>query len=166
VVGFSSTLWQNTIVDPVRSIHLTDYMTANAYDPATAMPEIDEYYYPWEHIPNITIFFSSVPEDETDKTESPVVKPLTKLHANYPNPFNPSTTISFNNAAAGNVKIDIYNIKGQKVKSLVNDYFSSGLHKVEWNGTDEQQKQVGSGVYFYKMKAENFSDTRKMILMK
>jgi hypothetical protein len=158
------TNWLHTNVSPARSLYQSIWDTPNAFDPSVEYPEIGIWYTPMETIPNTFIFFSET--YDTDETDVTVVKPVNSLNANYPNPFNPSTTISFNNATAGNVKIDIFNIKGQKVKSLVNDYFAQGSHKVVWNGTDEQQRQVGSGVYFYKMTAENFSDTRKMILMK
>jgi flagellar hook assembly protein FlgD len=64
------------------------------------------------------------------------------------------------------VQINIYNIKGQKVRTLVNDTFSPGTHKVIWNGTDDSGKAVSSGIYFYKMKAGDYTETRKMLLMK
>ena len=70
---------------------------------------------------------------------------------NNPNPFNPSTNISFNIKEDTNVEITIYNLKGQKVKTLVDKKFEQGQHKIEWNGTDSASKSVGSGVYFYKV---------------
>ncbi len=85
---------------------------------------------------------------------------------NYPNPFNPETTIAFNVKDAGDVTIDIYNIKGQKVKQLVNDNYSTGIHTVVWNGQDDNNNKVSSGVYFYKMRSGKYSKTKKMILMK
>jgi hypothetical protein len=90
----------------------------------------------------------------------------TALKGNYPNPFNPETSIAFDLANDGNVCIDIFNIKGQKVKALVNDRFSSGTHSVVWNGKDDNGKNVGSGIYFYNMKSGKYTSTRKMILMK
>lgn len=88
------------------------------------------------------------------------------LKGNYPNPFNPTTTIAFSMVEAGHVAIDVFNIKGEKVKTLVNGDFSAKDHTVVWNGTDDQGKQVASGVYFYKMTSHNYNSTRKMILMK
>ncbi len=74
------------------------------------------------------------------------------LKQNFPNPFNPETTISFSLAKdAKNAKIEIYNIKGQKVKTLVNDHLQIGNHSIIWNGDDESGKPVGSGIYFYKL---------------
>jgi len=90
------------------------------------------------------------------------------LNQNYPNPFNPSTTISFSTTERmENTELMIYNIKGQKVKQLVSDQLSAGQHSVVWNGTDDSEKPVSSGVYFYKLKVgANYTHTRKMILMK
>jgi len=88
---------------------------------------------------------------------------LTTLLGNYPNPFNPTTTISYNLANDSHVVIDIYNIKGQKVKTLVNDRVVAGTHNAVWNGQDDSSKNVGSGIYFYNMKTDNYSSTRKMI---
>ncbi len=85
---------------------------------------------------------------------------------NYPNPFNPSTTIKFNVPETQKVTIDIYNIKGQKVTSLWNQVTEKGVHTVNWNGTDSKNKSVGSGMYLYKLSCGKGSITRKVILMK
>lgn len=88
------------------------------------------------------------------------------LLSNYPNPFNPETTISYSMKEAGAVRIDIFNINGQIVKTLVNENKSVGNHKVVWNGEDEANNRCASGLYFYKMKSGSYSKTNKMILMK
>ncbi|MDP8201176.1 MAG: SBBP repeat-containing protein [Candidatus Tenebribacter burtonii] len=86
---------------------------------------------------------------------------------NYPNPFNPSTTISFSVTQNSDfVNLEIYNIKGKKVKQLIGDHLSVGQHSVVWDGKDETNKPVSSGIYFYKMKTNNNEETKKMILMK
>ena len=90
----------------------------------------------------------------------------TELLGNYPNPFNPETTLSYNLREAGAVTLDIFNIKGQKVKTLINENQSSGNHTVVWNGKDDNNRSVASGVYFYKMRSGTYSSTKKMILMK
>ncbi len=91
----------------------------------------------------------------------------TILNGNYPNPFNPETTISFSVVQTSSlVNLEIYNLKGQKIKTLVNGTLSSGIHSVIWNGTDEKGKSVASGVYLYKMRTGNYVSTKKMILMK
>ncbi|MBT3756347.1 MAG: T9SS type A sorting domain-containing protein [Candidatus Cloacimonetes bacterium] len=90
------------------------------------------------------------------------------LHQNYPNPFNPSTTISFDliEESDSNIELVIYNLKGQKVKQFFNNQLSAGKHSVVWNGKDDEGKSVTSGVYFYKLKTNNFEKTRKMLLIK
>ncbi len=90
----------------------------------------------------------------------------TKLLSNYPNPFNPVTNIAYSINETGNVTIDVYNLKGQLVKSLVNEVIETGDHIVTWNGRDNSNKSVASGVYFYKMQSSNYTATKKMILMK
>ena len=89
------------------------------------------------------------------------------LNQNYPNPFNPSTTISYQVPDDGkNVKIDIYNITGQLVRTLVDGTHSAGEFKVVWDGTNGQGQQVSSGVYFFRMSSVGFVNTKKMLLMK
>ncbi|MCK4311813.1 MAG: T9SS type A sorting domain-containing protein [Candidatus Cloacimonetes bacterium] len=93
---------------------------------------------------------------------------------NYSNPFNPETTISFSvtqSAVSGSdgssfVTLDIYNIKGQKVKQLVSDQLSAGEHSIIWDGRDTNGNRVGSGIYFYKLKVGKFEKVRKMLLLK
>jgi len=85
---------------------------------------------------------------------------------NYPNPFNPSTTISFDLKSDSKVRLDIYNIKGQKVKTLTNGKHTSGKHSIVWNGYDSNDNSVSSGVYFYRMKTGNFDSLKKMMLIK
>ncbi len=95
------------------------------------------------------------------------------LGKNYPNPFNPSsagrsptTTISFNINQESDVELEVYNLRGQKVRTLVNERLEAGLHDVIWNGKDDAARSVSSGIYFYKLKAANFEKTKKMILLK
>ena len=90
----------------------------------------------------------------------------TELVGNYPNPFNPETRISFLTKENGPVSIDIYNIKGQRVRSLLNENREAGVHNVVWNGKDDKGKNVASGVFFYRMKSGQYTSTKKMILMK
>jgi len=88
------------------------------------------------------------------------------LKPNFPNPFNPSTTIGFNMPVAGNANLSVYNVKGQLVKTLVNGNVTIGDHKVVWNGTDNSGQSVSSGVYFYRLTTSGNTETRKMMLMK
>lgn len=88
------------------------------------------------------------------------------LNNNYPNPFNPETNISFSIPLDQKVKLTIYNLKGQKVKKLINGQIVSGNHSVVWNGKDDNGKQVGSGLYFYNLKTDDKEISKKMLLLK
>ena len=105
-------------------------------------------------------------DDGVDNENVENIPQVNALAQNYPNPFNPETSIAFSMKEAGNVTVDVYNVKGQKVKTLLNEYRSAGNHNVVWNGRDDNNKQVASGVYLYKMRNGKFSSTKKMILMK
>jgi len=105
-------------------------------------------------------------EAMTDNDELGVTAVDNTLLGNYPNPFNPETRIAFTTKENGPVSIDIYNIKGQKVRSLLNENKEAGSHTVVWNGKDDNGKNVASGVFFYRMKSGKYSSTKKMILMK
>lgn len=94
-----------------------------------------------------------------------LVKPFTMKA--YPNPFNPETNIQFNLPKAGKVEIAIYNIKGQKVKTLLNDQMKAGEHKVVWNGKDSNQRNCASNVYFVRMKVNGSTQSvKKLTLIK
>ena len=97
-----------------------------------------------------------------------VIKPkeMTQLKGNYPNPFNPETTINFDLANDSSVLLEIYNIKGQKINTLVNSDFRAGSHNVVWSGIDDNGSSVSSGIYFYRMTTDEHSAVRRMILMK
>ncbi|MCE7749739.1 MAG: T9SS type A sorting domain-containing protein, partial [Candidatus Heimdallarchaeota archaeon] len=89
------------------------------------------------------------------------------LHHNYPNPFNPNTTISFSIPDADKVNISIFNIKGQLVRTLVDKNYERGIHEVLWNGRDDSGRSVSSGLYLYKLKVNGKSESvKKMLLLK
>jgi len=91
---------------------------------------------------------------------------VTELFNNYPNPFNPETTIRYSVKETCPVTIEVYNLKGQLVRTLVNEVKTAGNYSVVWNGRDNNNQPVSSGVYFYKMNTGKYSSTKKMILMK
>jgi len=88
------------------------------------------------------------------------------LDQNYPNPFNPSTNIGFSLPREGRVNLKIYNIEGKLVTTLVDGLMPSGRHTVVWDGRDNTGRAAASGIYFYRLNTEGFSDTRKMTLIK
>ncbi len=126
-----------------------DYLIVNSDDPNARVVQL-------------SLMGSATPVANEDGV-NPVI---TELGANYPNPFNPTTTISFSLKESGPVAINIYNILGQKVKTLHSGDTPAGRHNLTWNGKDDSNKDVASGVYFYKMQSREYTNTRKMILMK
>jgi len=98
--------------------------------------------------------------------DAAVIPVGTRLTGNYPNPFNPQTTISYSLKEASALRIDIYNPKGQRVKTLVNEAKGSGKHTITWQGDDDNGRPVASGLYYYKMTADKYSSTKRMILIK
>ena len=90
------------------------------------------------------------------------------ISRNYPNPFNPSTTIEYNVENSGHVSLKIYDIMGRVVRTLVNDYKESGRpdYKVVWDGRDDVGNTVSAGIYIYTLQTDNSTLTRKMIFMK
>jgi hypothetical protein len=88
------------------------------------------------------------------------------LHANYPNPFNPSTAITYDLPKRAQVTLGIYDLLGKQIKTLVNQSQDAGVKTVRWDGTDNLGRQVSAGVYLYQIQAGEFSQTRKMLLLK
>lgn len=88
------------------------------------------------------------------------------LSSNYPNPFNPNTSLAFGLPTAGQVRLSIYNVLGQQVRTLVDEQMVAGHHEVTWNGRDDAGRAVSSGVYFYRLESNQFNQTRKMMLVK
>jgi hypothetical protein len=89
-----------------------------------------------------------------------------ELYQNYPNPFNPSTFIEYALPKAGYVKIEIYNLVGQKIKTLVDSYLEAGRYRAHWDGTDDNGVRVSSGIYIYRLVAGENIIARKMVLIK
>ncbi|MCL1827332.1 MAG: T9SS type A sorting domain-containing protein [Candidatus Cloacimonetes bacterium] len=104
-------------------------------------------------------------------TETSIVDPdtpvlATRLESNYPNPFNPSTTIYYELNESSQASIEVYNIKGQLIKTLVNNHHEAGRHTVIWDGTDNNNGNVSAGVYLYRLKTNNYEETKRMIMVK
>jgi len=89
-----------------------------------------------------------------------------ELMPNYPNPFNPSTTIRYELAKRTQVELRVYDVHGALVRTLVDGVKGAGAYSLEWNGRDDRGTAVSSGVYFYRITAGDFSDVRKMTLLK
>jgi len=166
-------------IEPMENRELASY---NIYRNSELIAEsVTETSYQDENVPtgsytyNITALYDGGWESEfsdpatINHTDSPdnLIPIATELTGNYPNPFNPVTNISFAIESADNVSIEIFNIRGEKVKTLVNDHLEPGYYSRTWNGNTDNQKPASSGIYFYKMRAGGrYTSTRKMILLK
>ena len=117
-------------------------------------------------IESLPAFSQSI--EKTSAGTQPEICPvnITGLGGNYPNPFNPETTIKYSLKEKTDVVIEVFNLKGQKVRTLVNENKDKGYHTVIWNATDNNGKAVSSGIYFYRMKTINLEETMKMVLVK
>lgn len=162
---------------PVRGIESYNIYSSGELIEENVMesPYIDLNVPTGTYIYNVTAVYDggweSDPSIETEyvyhTTGDNILKPtVTELVGNYPNPFNPVTTIGYSIKNAGNVTLEVYNLKGQLVKTLVNKHLEAAFHDVVWNGKDNNNKIISSGIYFYKMKAGKYVNTKKMILMK
>jgi hypothetical protein len=99
-----------------------------------------------------------------DDPQSPVV--ATALNGNYPNPFNPETTIRYSVKEAGRVKLEVYNIKGQLVRTLVDKDHTTGCYTRVFDARDNRGRSISSGVYLVRMSAPGYQKTSRIMLMK
>ncbi|MBT4503316.1 MAG: T9SS type A sorting domain-containing protein [Gemmatimonadetes bacterium] len=90
----------------------------------------------------------------------------TRLQGNYPNPFNPETTIHFDLAQAGQARLEVFDVLGQQVQTLVAGHLPAGSHRAVWSGLSESGRQVSSGVYFYRLQTVAYTQMRRMLLLK
>jgi hypothetical protein len=140
-----------------ENIRIGEYCVKNRESGAFEAEQIDfsnqeSFYY---------VKFDSINEDAED------ISYIDALYNNYPNPFNPTTTISFSLEQKSKVEISIYNVKGQKVRTLTEEEFIAGKHSVIWDGTDNSDIAVSSGVYLYKFSINgNVKSLRKCLLLK
>jgi hypothetical protein len=147
-----------------------DYASVDAFD-----PQFSDYAPHWWGTqwadPNFEKYFmyrgvilsgSTAIEDE----ENPTVVQDFRLEQNFPNPFNPNTTIRYHLAKTTDVKFEVYDILGSKINTLVDGKQTAGEHTVQWNGTDNVGSAVASGLYFYKISTPEYTQTRKMMFLK
>ncbi|MDO9578160.1 MAG: carboxypeptidase regulatory-like domain-containing protein [Candidatus Cloacimonadales bacterium] len=166
-------IWQ----DPEGQIGFTEFniyrndvlinsVTANLYIDPNLPSGVYTYY--------ITAMYGtheSIPSNEVEvevvSAGNNLISASAELIGNYPNPFNPQTQIAFAVNEPGNVRIEIFNIKGELISTILNDNVSAGQHSVTWEGLDNNFNPVSSGVYMYRMvTTNNYSSTKKMILLK
>ena len=95
-----------------------------------------------------------------------MVPDIFALHPSYPNPFNPSTTIRYQTPEQGHISIDIYDISGMKIKSMVNEVHAPGTYQLVWDGTDNRSQNVASGIYFVLLETDSFTALDRVVLIK
>ena len=139
-----------------------------------------EYSYLDENVPtgtyiyNVSALFSGNHESELSEDtiinhvdfDENELSPVKTGCSNYPNPFNPFTTIEFTIQNDSEIKLSVFNIKGQKIKILVNNVLAKGEHSIVWNGEDESGKPVSSGIYYLKLKNNKTEVVTKCLLLK
>ncbi len=106
------------------------------------------------------------PDSGISGIDGPAALQNTLLIDNYPNPFNPITNISYFIKEADHVSLDIYDIKGQLVRTLVSEFKETGIHTIQWNCNSNNHMPAPSGTYFYNLKSGNYTETKKMLLLK
>ncbi len=155
-----------------QQIRLTDHIKKQT-EPKIAKIDHENAYVSWlDYISSgkeeiIGIYMQKVSTAGfTPIADNTIPRKAVTLHQNYPNPFNPTTTISFAMKNSDRVNLNIYNVKGQKVKELANDVFEQGIHTLVWDGKDANNKSVASGIYYYQIKSGGYTQTKKMLLMK
>ncbi|MGI6198606.1 MAG: C25 family cysteine peptidase [Candidatus Cloacimonadaceae bacterium] len=152
--GITSNYCTVGIEDHTSTVGLT-YTHANHYPP-TATPLQA----------GLAIKFTTTPPDNYVSNDDLVQIPAVALEQNYPNPFNPSTTIRFNLDRGQKARLDIFNLRGQLVNTLVNENLERGAHSIVFDGTDSKGNPLASGLYLYRLQTQNQSISRKMLLIK
>lgn len=104
--------------------------------------------------------------EELTSVEDDGIIAIDELYQNYPNPFNPSTTIRFNLKEDAQINLEIYNVKGQKVRSLYQGKATQGVNEIVWTGKDDFGRDATSGIYFFKLTSPSYNRMKKMILLK
>lgn len=109
-----------------------------------------------------------LPREESTAVLAPGAQPLpsgTRLHLNFPNPFNGQTTIRFELAETENIDLGIYNLAGQHLLTLTRGQYPSGTHTLQWNGRDAKGRSLSSGIYFYRLESRSKSTSRRLLLL-
>nr|MBN2276665.1 T9SS type A sorting domain-containing protein [candidate division Zixibacteria bacterium] len=171
-----------TNAEPVHYISFALSLPANdtgtfCIDSVTTIPDVDppgkfdwlfevNAHFRLEETDPVSYCWTVVKPTDVKEVESSLLPTEFELGQNYPNPFNPNTNIQFAVPKKSHVNISIYNILGQKIAGLVDDEYAPGYYVTDWNGTSENGTAVASGIYFYKIEADNFKSTKKLMLLR
>lgn len=158
---------------------VTYYMTLTNWSAARSTIHIDTIQHPsyssTEYLFVTTILNSYKPgwggpinlsSTAVDESNTSIIPTTFELQQNYPNPFNPTTMIRFGLPTKSQVTLKIFNLLGQEVTTLVDEVLPAGTHSTEWDGRDQAGVEVATGIYFYKLVAGDFIETKKMMLVK
>ncbi len=152
----NGTSWSFRWVAPATPVSsVTFYTAANAAD-YSGNTNGDSVY------TTTHMLLSSAADDVTSGT----LPYAYQLAQNYPNPFNPTTTIEFSLPKSSRVRLTVFNMLGQQVRTLADEYLTAGPHAVNWDGADAGGNRVASGIYYYRLETDDYSQTKEMILVK
>jgi len=143
--------------NPTKAVLLDS--ASHDVNPGIVLSSLDGYELDFEFLGGAT-GIREIEEPGADRPET------FNLSQNYPNPFNPQTIIRFTLPSDAGVKIEIFNILGQKVRGLVDQNLSAGTKEISWDGKDSRGADAGSGIYFYRIRTREFTDVRRMVLLK
>ena len=176
LVGVAQQIAQNALDealalpgDPGEIAKAQDEMAQAQEDLDAGKPDkaIKHFQNAWEHAQKAIELGMSLPKSSpSELVEHTSIPTEFELSQNYPNPFNPSTTITFAVPEASEVKLAIYNLRGQLIQTLHSGPIAAGQHSVVWNGNDFRGAKVASGVYVYRLEAKDLVMTKKLVLMK
>ena len=144
------------VSDPANPIELGNLALGNINDLHIASP----YAWAWGGYTIMKLYF------DTSTDVGPAARAPLVLGQNYPNPFNPSTSIAFELPSVSHALVEIFDARGSRVRTLVDDTMNAGPHTVEWNGRDDHGGVVSSGVYFYRLTAGGRTQSKKMVVLK
>ncbi len=165
-----SSVFENAVRANQEIVVATNSLIGNNYNYNDENVDIHKTYYYWlqsVELSNENEVFGPISIKVVNNNSDGVTIPYqTTLRSVYPNPFNPTATVSFYVKNPDRVKIQVYNIKGQHIKELSNDIYQPGFHKLNWNGKDQNGNDCASGIYFFRMETSTQSQLLKGILVK
>ena len=153
------------VSDTLRRDHIGAYGNNDIHTPSLDAFADEENVYVAD-LYSLMIFHTSFGTDVEEEVDDEIVSTDLVLYQNYPNPFNLETRIQYHLSNPSRVELTIYNLIGQKVKVLVDEFQTPGTKSVTWDGLNAAGQTLASGIYFYKLNAGDFIEIKKMILIK
>ena len=172
------TLWADTATTNADSINYTNFVVMHGGSPQSLIGDTVSMYIPQDGLYFDVIFLSysgsntgggfsySRMSINTMTINNEIIPKNYRLYQNYPNPFNPTTQIKYDLPEDAMVNITIYDMMGRQVKTLVNGSQTAGYRTIQWNATNDEGKPVSAGLYLYTIEAGDYTQTKKMVLLK